>query len=86
MSTQTRRELLQNLRQDYIAAGRKKREELLDGLVTATGYNRKYAISLLNKPPADSPRKRNRSKIYDAEVTVALKQIWIAANCIPPCL
>ncbi|NJL71514.1 MAG: transposase family protein [Candidatus Competibacteraceae bacterium] len=84
MSTQTRRELLRNLRQAYFAAGRKKRQELLDSLVTATGYNRKYAISLLNRQPADPPRRRKRQKIYDAEVFEALKQVWIAANCICP--
>lgn len=85
MSTQTRRELLENLRQDYIAAGRKKRKELLDSLVTATGYNRKYAISLLNGPQgAPLTRKRQREKIYDAKVADALKQVWIAANCICP--
>lgn len=84
MSTQTRRELLRNLRQEYVAAGRKRRQELLDSLVTATGYNRKYAISLLNKQPADPPRKRKRQRIYEAEVCDALKQVWIAANCICP--
>ena len=82
MSTQTRRELLRNMRQEYISAGRKKRQMLLDSLVTATGYNRKYATSLLNKPPAEPPRRRKRPRIYDAEVTDALKQVWIAANCI----
>jgi len=84
MSTQTRRELLRNLRQEYIAAGRKKRQKLLDSLVTATRYNRKYAISLLNKPTGDSPRRRKRQRIYDAEVGDALKHVWIAANCICP--
>ena len=80
----TRRQLLADLRQDYETAYRKKRSQLLNGIVTATGYNRKYAISLLNSCPSDSPAKRNRRKVYDSDVADALKQIWIAANCICP--
>lgn len=84
MSKQTRQELLLNLRQDYITASRKRKKELLNSLIAATGYSRKYAISLLNKSPAEPQRKRNRPKFYDQAVAIALKEIWVAANCICP--
>jgi hypothetical protein len=59
------------------------RGQLLDGLIAASGYNRKYAIALLNRAPQEHvPAARNRSRVYGKDVQVALKQIWIAANCI----
>jgi hypothetical protein len=38
----------------------------------------------LNDQSEDPPRKRNRTKVYDADVGSALKEIWTAANCICP--
>lgn len=58
MSAQTRRELLRSIRREYIAAGRKKRVVLLNGLVAATGYNGKYTIALLNNPLDDDVHRQ----------------------------
>ena len=42
-----RYELATELAERYAAAGRKARSELLNGFCLTTGYNRKYAISML---------------------------------------
>ena len=82
MSTQTRRELLTNLCQEYFYSSRKKKEQLLDGLITTTGYNRKYAISMLNKPAKVSSRKRNRARIYNVEVADDQRQLEMSSATI----
>jgi hypothetical protein len=49
MSLQTRRALLQHILPQYHQASTvKKKSKLLDALTAATGYNRKYAMGLLN--------------------------------------
>lgn len=84
MSAKTKRELLLKIRDEYLSAGRQRKQELLNTLVNATGYNRKYAIALLSNPPEEAIHKRKRKKIYDERVASALKQVWIAANGICP--
>jgi len=53
MSLSARRELLVSVRQKYLSANWTNKGKILDGFVAATGYERKYAIQLLNntKPP-----------------------------------
>lgn len=48
MSTQARRELLESLCEKYQAGDWRLKNELLNGFVAATGYERKHAIKLLN--------------------------------------
>ncbi len=49
MSLQARRELLQHMLPQYHEASTvKKKSKLLDAFTAATGYNRKYAMGLLN--------------------------------------
>jgi hypothetical protein len=62
MNLQTRREILTNIRNQYQEAGWLKKGKILDGFVAASGYDRKYAIKLLNskdkikkQPQAVSP-------------------------------
>ncbi len=84
MSLQTRRELLQHLLPQYRQASTvKKKSKLLDAFTAATGYNRKYAIGLLNhtKEVQHSPL-RPRPCQYGPEVQHALFLVWHAANRI----
>ncbi|MDO9508733.1 MAG: hypothetical protein Q7I97_05240 [Thermovirgaceae bacterium] len=54
MSIKARRELLASQRGHYRAADHKDKIKILDEFVSATGYNRKYAITLLNGyPPSE---------------------------------
>jgi hypothetical protein len=57
MSLKTRREILSNICNQYQESDWLGKTKLLDGFIAASGYNRKYAIKLLNstekinKPP-----------------------------------
>jgi hypothetical protein len=63
MSQQSRRELARTVAPLYRQAGKAERRQILDEFVMNTGYQRKYAISLLNHPErvVASPRKKGLS-------------------------
>ena len=84
MSINTKRELLLRIRRQYFAANRQRRRKLLDSLIEATGYNRKYAISLLSPASLTNTtnQRRPRKRKYDSDVIDALRQLWRAANGI----
>jgi hypothetical protein len=55
--------------------------------MAATGYQRKYAIHLLNNPPATESirhkrRRKRHSTLLTPQIHQALLTIWKAANCI----
>ena len=84
VSLQTRRALLQSMIPQYREASSvKKKSKLLDAFTATTGYNRKYAMWLLNHaqvgqstPPCQRPRR------YGPDVQHALFLVWHAANRI----
>src|SRR2546429_2695753 len=84
MSLQTRRELLQHMLPQYREASTvKKKGKLLDAFTAATGYNRKYAMWLLNHAKVEqSTPQRPRPRHYGPEVQHALFLVWHAANRI----
>ena len=81
---QTRRVLLQHMLPQYREASTvKKKSKLLDALTAATGYNRKYAMGLLNHAQMEhSTPQRPRPHHYGPEVQHALFLVWYAANRI----
>src|SRR5258708_25922493 len=64
VSLQTRREILQHMLPQYRkACSVKRKSKLLDAFTAATGYDRKYAMGLLNhvqevQPTLQRPRPR----------------------------
>jgi hypothetical protein len=84
LSLQTRRALLQQVVPQYRQAKTvKKKSKLLDAFTTATGYNRKYAMWLLNHAKVEqSIPHRPRPRHYGHEVQHALFLVWHAANRI----
>ena len=79
MSLESRRELLASQWSRYRHASRREKAMILDEFCHGTGYNRDYAVTLLNRPlPQRStkavPRKRKRT--YTAETQRALEQLW----------
>lgn len=84
ISLQTRRELLQHLLPQYREASTvKKKSKLLDAFTAATGYNRKYAMGLLNHAKVEqSTPQRPRPRHYGPDVQHALFLVWHAANRI----
>ena len=84
LSLQTRREFLQQMIPQYRKATTvKKKSKLLDAFTTTTGYNRKYAMWLLNHAQVGqhSPQ-HTRSRHHGSEVQHALFLVWNAANRI----
>ena len=67
----------------YHRAERKQRPALLDEFCATTGYNRKYAIRLLNGPRPEKERvkrPRGRKPRYGKQVISILAGVWEAAG------
>jgi hypothetical protein len=61
----------------YARAKKTQQTKTLDEFVAMTGYNRKYAIHLLNHPRHSQPKKpRPRPRTYTAELLQPLTFIW----------
>ncbi len=88
MSNQSKYEYLQDLRFRYDGATKQQKQAMLDEFCTVCGYNRKYAIRLLNTRQPSRNRanlsKRGHKKIYgDPLIVQVLRDLWIATNL--PC-
>lgn len=81
---QLRREFLISVRDQYQKSGWLEKGKILDGFVAASGYDRKYAIKLLNgkNEIIKLPRQRKSTIKYDEQVKQALIAVWYAANQI----
>jgi hypothetical protein len=83
MSVLAKRELLVQVAPRYVEGCRHQRRIILDEFVAATGYDRKYAIRLLNSPVRPPlVIQRRRAPQYGAAVQEALMVVWRAANGI----
>jgi len=84
MSLQTRREILQSILPKYRKASSvKKKSKLLDAFTATTGYNRKYAMWLLNHAEeVQHTPQHHRPRRYGSEVQQALFLVWHTANRI----
>jgi hypothetical protein len=78
MSLSARRELLASLSDRYKKARKAEKGRILDELSATSGYDRKYAISLLGQPvrPKRSQPPRKRRPTYGPEVGGALVKLW----------
>ncbi|MDX1359730.1 MAG: DDE-type integrase/transposase/recombinase [Clostridia bacterium] len=79
-SMRTRDEIIRRNRAKYQKSSKKEKGAILDSVCTSTGLSRDRAARLLadnkTKYRVCSKRKRGRPRIYDAEFTMALKEIW----------
>jgi len=84
MKTTSRRDYLQKIYQRYRRAGKDQKQHILDEFCTNCGYNRKYAIRLLNGGPPEAkpekPPRRRRKVSYGAQVISILQAVWEAAD------
>ncbi|MCG6202989.1 ISNCY family transposase, partial [Psychromonas antarctica] len=72
-----------SIKQKYHDANWIDKGKILDGIVAATGYERKYTIQLLNAINQNiSPKKRKTPHRYDEQLRQALLSVWYAANQI----
>lgn len=87
MNGKSRREYLEAIHSRYRRADLQEKQVILSEFCRNTGYNRKYAIRLLNDPPPsprrDRPRRRHRLPTYSAGVISLLGAVWEAAG--DPC-
>lgn len=79
----SRKEYLAAIRERYRTAGRKAKSVILGEFCEVCGYNRKYAVRLLNGKAGKGKRRPGPKPIYDAAVLLPLKLIWLAAE--QPC-
>ena len=82
MSLETRRELLEQLKERYRWANRTERSRILDDFTASTDYARKHAIVLLNGSRTVPTVQPSRKRKYDEQVRQALTQLWHVANGI----
>lgn len=83
MSAKSKRDLLCAVYSRYRKASREQRSAILDEFCAATGYHRKYAIALLNRPPEDvarPSRPRRRAPTYPEPTIEVLAKIWESAG------
>lgn len=82
MSQTARRESIASIGSRYREARWDDKQRILDEFTAATGCHRKYAIAVLNHPPAERPLPihRPRGQRYDAEIQAALMCLWEAAG------
>ena len=82
MGHKGRREYLQAVYDRYQKASRKDKRAILSEFCANAGYNRKYAIRLLNGPPPEKgwrpPRRRGVS--YGPPTLAVLTAVWEAAG------
>ena len=66
----------------YRKAGSKDRKRMLDEFCSNTGYNRKYAIRLMNGAPPEKspPARRGRKAHYGGKLIGLLSAVWKAAG------
>jgi len=74
-------EYLRAIYERYRKAGRKAKQAILNEFCANTGYHRKYAIRLLNRPrPEKPPARRRRGLSYGPETLRVLTAVWAAAG------
>jgi len=88
MSNASKNEYLESIKTRYRKANKTKKNKILDEFGSVCGYNRKYAIRLLNQksPPKCEweKQKRGPKKKYDhPDILKILTKIWSATNL--PC-
>ncbi len=86
LSVIARREYVQTMRKRYRAAeGRKARSALLDELVGVAGFDRKYAITLMNQPPAKKAAARKKRSGRPRAYQHCLSVIEVAWEALDYC-
>lgn len=80
MSMKSRRELAASIAPHYQSACKKRKGQILDEFVLSSGYNRKYAIAMLDQAasgPSEAVRPaRCRRRKYGPDVELALLSLW----------
>jgi hypothetical protein len=84
LSMTSKRELLSTVSPRYVLATGGEKQRILEEFVATTGYHRKYALTLLNHPPAPrhQPIRRPRQRTYPPTLQPTLVRLWEIAGRI----
>lgn len=82
MSGSTCRELILSFREEYLAAAKARRSEILAFLVDKTGYDDKYLSRLLHGKYKHHSRPRRRGRHYGPEFDAVLRVVFEAHDGI----
>ena len=83
VSLRAKQEMISFVREKYQQSSRKEKSKILDGFIATTGYQRKYAISLMNSSNKKTVTiRRGRVPVYDKAVKQGLITAWNVANQI----
>lgn len=80
MSRDAKKQYLLAIRARYRQAGKKKKGRILDEFCAVCGYERKYAIRLLNRHRKSPRKKPGPPRKYGPEVVEIVKEIWFATD------
>jgi hypothetical protein len=83
MARQSKQEYLRSIHERYRRAGRAEKTAMLEEFCKVCGYNRKYAIWLLQRPlsQAKPPRPRTKGSVtYSKAAITTLAKIWEASG------
>ena len=85
MSNTSKKEFIDKMRFLYQGTSKAQKQGILDHVCAVCGYNRKYAIRLLNHPCKSGKKKKpGRKKYYhDPELLEVLSDLWVTTNL--PC-
>lgn len=78
MGKKSRKEYLESIRERYRKAGKKEKSVILGEFCAVCGYNRKYAVRLLNGLPRKGKRRSGPRPTYGFAVVTLLKRFWLA--------
>jgi hypothetical protein len=88
MSKKSRFEYLQEIYQRYSKVEKHEKKKILDEFCNVCGYNRKYAIRLLNQSRSSRPPNRRGKKVgpkekyHGEEIIKFIKILWVRTNLI----
>lgn len=82
MSMNTKKELLHRMRWQYAKADKTGKTEIINTIVSVTGYNRKYATAALKKTPSTLSSRTKAKRVYGETTKRLLVSIWTSANQI----
>ncbi len=85
MSNKAKKEYLSEIRKRYFSSSKAEKQIILDEFCKVCGYNRKYAIRLINTKEKNIKKfnKPGRPKKYNHPAILAfLKQLWISSNLV----
>jgi len=81
MSNKAKKEYLEEIKKRYFQSNRIEKGIILNEFCNICGYNRKYAIRLIQKKELTRCKKKGRNKKYKSiALIIFLKNLWISTN------